>query len=293
MNPLTIDALMGANRVLLYGGFVLFAGTLSFWVLVWPDGHADHRQRRLVGIGLGLTAVTTVLGPLLQWAEGGGRSFVDVVSREVLVSALVRLAVVAVVAAGFGSLVGRRTSGRRRAAGAAAVVTTALTLVTASDAMAGHLVPLKILATTGHVLATAAWLGGLVSLAVVIIPRRHLLELDELIPGFSRVAFVSVVTLTVTGAIHAVAQAGGIRQLAVSDYGLVLALKTVMFAAMLVLGNHGRRYANQVVLRRLQREGVVTESGVHTLAVVMGAEVATAVALLLTTSLLVAVAPLP
>jgi putative copper export protein len=75
------------------------------------------------------------------------------------------------------------------------------------------------------VLATAAWLGGLVALAAVLIPRENLQELDRLIPRFSIVALFSVVTLVVTGTIHALAVAGGIDALVGSRYGLVLAIK--------------------------------------------------------------------
>jgi putative copper export protein len=52
-------------------------------------------------------------------------------------------------------------------------------------------------------MATCAWLGGLLALATVLIPGEKVQELDQLIPRFSRVAQLSVVTLIVTGIVHA------------------------------------------------------------------------------------------
>ena len=285
------DLLVGATRVLLYVGFVLLAGTLSFWVLVWPEGHYDRRQRLLVDDGMVLLVIATVLGPVvtvLLSDEPVGESL----SGEAGAAALLRLAVIAVIAAWLPELVDGPTVGWRRIAVGAIVVELSLTMVIASDAITGQLVALKVVATLGHLLAAAAWLGGLVILAVIIIPGQHLDQLDELLPSFSKVAFVSVVTLAVTGAVHAVAQAGGLTVLVSSPVGVVLVLKVAIFSGMLVLGNHGRRYVIEFVLHRARPRGGVAAGAVSTLAVVMGAELATAGALLLTTAVLVAVAPL-
>lgn len=290
MDVLMADLLVGAIRVLLYVGFVLLAGTLSFWVLVSPEGHDDARQRLLVVAGMVLVAVTTVIGPVISVLLSGAAP-AELISREAGASAVLRLAVIAVAAAWLPELLDSPTLGRRRVALGGIVVALALTMVTASDAMTGNLVALKIVATLGHLLAAAAWLGGLVVLAVVIVPGNHLDQLDELIPSFSDVAFVSVVTLVVTGTIHALAQAGGPSGLTSSTFGVVLFLKIAVFAGMLVLGNHGRRYVNEFVLRRARPDAAVPPGAVNTLAVVMGAELATAAALLAATALLVAVAP--
>jgi copper transport protein len=285
------DLLIGANRVVLYAGFVLVAGTFSFWVLVWPEGRHNRQQLLLVDLGLVLLAATTIIGPALTVVIAREAPF-EVLSREVGASALLRLAVLATTFAYYDELVAAPILGRRRVFAAAGVVALSATMVASSDAITGDLIALKVVATMGHLLATAAWLGGLVALAVVIIPRQYLSELDELIPAFSRVAFVSVIVLVVTGAIHGLAQAGGLSGLATSGYGLVLLIKVLIFCGMLALGNHGRHYANQVVVHRLHADARDVGGGVQTLAVVMGAELATAGALLVTTAILVAVAPL-
>ena len=112
-------------------------------------------------------------------------------------------------------------------------------------------------------LATAAWLGGLVALAAVLIPRENLQELDRLIPRFSVVATVSVIILVATGTVHALAVAGGIGPLVSSRYGLVLLIKVAVFGLMLVLGNHGRHYAARVAFRRVHHRSESPELTAH------------------------------
>ena len=97
-------------------------------------------------------------------------------------------------------------------------------------------------------MATCAWLGGLLALATVLIPGEKV-QLDQLVPRFSRVAQLSVVTLIVTGIVHALALAGGVYQLAGSRYGLVLLIKVSIFGLMLLMGNEGRKYAARAAFR--------------------------------------------
>jgi hypothetical protein len=82
-----------------------------------------------------------------------------------------------------------------------------------------------------------------------LIPGEKVQELDQLIPRFSRVAQLSVVTLIVTGIVHALAVAGGVYQLAGSLYGLVLLIKVSIFGLMLLMGNEGRKYAARAAFR--------------------------------------------
>ena len=120
-------------------------------------------------------------------------------------------------------------------------------------------------------------------------------ELDQVIPRFSRVAQLSVVTLIVTGIVHALAVAGGVYQLASSRYGLVLLIKVSIFGLMLLMGNEGRKYAIRAAFRQQHQppDVPVRTGGISTLAVVMGAELCIAFVILSTTSLLVMVAPHP
>ena len=292
MNQELVALALGANRVLTYAGYVLLSGTLVFWSLVWPGGREDRRLVALSATGIALLLVATLAGPGIQMLLGGLLPG-DVLGPLTGAGLLVRLAALAAAAFFLADLVSAPVVGWRRVLALALVAVLALTLVVQSDAIGGRWTALKIGATSGHLLATAAWLGGLVALAAVLLPRAKLSELDRLIPRFSVVATVSVITLFVTGAMHALAVAGGMAELVGSRYGLVLLVKLVVFAVMLALGSYGRRYAARVVFRRMHHPGVDRNSdyGAHGLAVVMGAELAIAFAILSTTSLLVMVAP--
>jgi putative copper export protein len=289
-----IDLALGADRVLTYAGYVLLAGTLTFWSVVWPDG---RRNRRLVLLALAGTAamiIGTLAGPGIQLIFGG-RLLGDIVTPLGGSAQLVRLA--ALVAAMFflPDIISGAVVGWRRIVALTLVVVIAASMVAQSNAIGGPWENAKIAATALHVLATCAWLGGLVALAAVLIPGEKVLELDRLIPRFSRVAQLSVVTLVLTGTVHALAVAGGVYQLATSRYGLVLLIKITIFGLMVLMGNEGRKYAARAAFRQshVQPDVPVRAGGISTLAVVMGAELCIAVVILSTTSLLVMVAPHP
>ena len=289
-----LDLALGANRVLTYAGYVLLAGTLTFWCVVWPDG---RRNRRLVLLALaGTTAmiIGTLVGPAIQLIFGG-QLLGDIVTQLGGAAQLARLA--ALVAAMFflPDIISGAVVGWRRILALTLVLVIAASMVAQSNAVGGPWEIAKIAATGLHVLATCAWLGGLLALATVLIPGEKVQELDQLIPRFSRVAQLSVVTLVVTGIVHALAVAGGVYQLASSRYGLVLLIKVSIFGLMLLMGNEGRKYAARAAFR-LQHpppDVPVRAGGISTLAVVMGAELCIAFVILSTTSLLVMVAPHP
>ncbi len=291
MNPDALALALGVNRVLLYVGYVLLAGTLTFWTLVWPDGQLDRRLVQMTWLGTALMTVATVTG-LVIGIMIGGRAFGDVVTPLSGAAAIVRLAGLAFVAFFLVDVVRSAIAGWRRVVAVLVITLIAATMVVQANAVTGPWQTVKIVATFGHVLATAAWLGGLLAMAAVLIQQENLRELDWLIPRFSLVAKVSVVILVVTGSIHALAIAGGIGALVSSLFGLVLFIKVVIFALMLLLGNHGRRYAARVAFRRVNPFADSTNRmRIQSLAVVMGAEVAIAFVALATTSLLVLVAP--
>ncbi len=304
MSPELAQLALGVNRVVTYGSYVLLAGTFAFWSLVWPEGRRDRRLVRLAVVGTTLMVVGTVADPVIRLALGG-QALGEVVTPLSGAALLVRLAALAATAFFLVDLVRSEIRGWRRVFAIVVVAVIAGSMVVQTDAVGGRWELLKVIATSGHVLATAAWLGGLVALAAVLmpranpaeldrlIPRANLAELDRLIPRFSRVALFSVITLVITGTVHALAVAGGMAQLADSRYGLVLLIKIGVFGAMLLLGHYGRKYAARVAFRRVHHQAEVLKNsrGEHSLAVVMGAELVIAFAILATTSVLVMVAP--
>jgi putative copper export protein len=289
-----IDLALGADRVLTYAGYVLLAGTLTFWSVVWPDGRRNHRLVLLTLAGTAAMIIGTLGGPAIQLIFGG-RLLGDIGTQLGGAAQLARLAALIGTMFFLPDIVSGAVVGWRRVVALTLVLIIAASMVAQSDAIGGPWEVAKIAATGLHILATCAWLGGLVALAAVLIPGEKVQELDRLIPRFSRVAQLSVVTLVVTGIVHALAVAGGVWQLASSRYGLVLLIKITIFGLMLLMGNEGRKYAARAAFRQshLQPDGPIRVGGISTLAVVMGAELCIAFVILSTTSLLVMVAPHP
>jgi putative copper export protein len=288
------DLALGANRVLSYAGYVLLAGTLTFWSVVWPDGRRNRRLIALTLAGIAAMIIGTLAGPAIQLIFGD-RLLGDIITPLGGAAQLGRLAALVAAMCFLPDIISGAVVGWRRFVALTLVLVIAASMVAQSDAIGGPWEIAKIAATGLHVQSTCAWLGGLVALAAVLIPGEKVQELDRLIPRFSRVAQLSVVTLVVTGVVHALAVAGGVYQLASSRYGLVLLIKITIFGLMLLMGNEGRKYAARAAFRQshVQPDATVRVGGISTLAVVMGAELCIAFVILSTTSLLVMVAPHP
>ena len=287
-----MEVALGLVRIVTYIGYVLLAGTFTFWSLVWPDGRRDRRLVRLAGVGAALLVLGTFGDPAIRVALGG-QLLADVLTPASGAALLVRLAALVATAFFLVDLIRSPITGGRRVFAVVIVAVIAGTMVVQSDALGGPREVLAVVAISGHVLATAAWLGGLVALAAVLIPRDHLNELERLVPRFSLVAVFSVIILLVTGIVDALVVAGGLTELVNSPYGVVVLIKIGVLTGMVLLGHFGRKYAARLAFRRVHQpaELVKNSRGAHNLALVMGTEVVIAVAILATTSMLVMVAP--
>lgn len=279
------SVLAGTSRVMAYLGFVLLIGTTFFLTWLWPEGRVRPTFRRMMTAGAVLVAISSIATPLLV-VDDGWQSFAGLSGA----CALMRVALVAL-ALGFGPdlLASARSHRLPITLWQLAVVET---YVLSSDAWGGHWVTVKIVATTGHLFATAAWLGGLLALAAVLLPSTDLDPLHQVLPKFSLVAIASVITLVVSGTLHALAIAGGFQELVNSSYGTVLGIKLVVFGLMLVLGNVGRRYAEYVGQRKVADiDDTAPPESVQAFAVAIGAEFALAIGVLAATAALVHVVP--
>ncbi len=115
--------------------------------------------------------------------------------------------------------------------------------LTASIAWTGHaastlgeLGNLHLAADALHLVAAASWIGGLVPLALLLAAVRHgaaSLARDAA-QRFSTLGIVAVATLLATGIVNAWILVGSFRALLATEYGQLLMLKLVVFAAMLV-----------------------------------------------------------
>ena len=281
------DPVLTVLRTVTYTGYVLLAGILLFWLVVWPGGGRDRRLAGLVVAGTALMTVGTLGDPLIRLTVGDQSwgDFLDPVSGGAL---MVRLAALAATAFFLPDLVRERLVGWRQGFAFVVVIALAASIVTGSSGSIGPSgldsssgpggdeprgESLILLASSGHVLAAAAWIGGLVALAVLLLPPRDTDLLDAVVPQVSRVTAVSVAVLVVGGAVQVAAVAGTLSGVLTSAYGLLLGLKTALLVAVLVLGHRVRR-------GRAPRVGIV-----------VGAEVVLALAVLAATAVLVSVGP--
>ena len=103
----------------------------------------------------------------------------------------------------------------------------------------GELGFLHLAADALHLVAAASWIGGLVSLAVVLAVARRFQAhrcaslVHEAMMRFSTLGIASVVALLVTGIVNAAILVGSLQALVVTDYGRLLMLKIALFAVMI------------------------------------------------------------
>lgn len=99
-----------------------------------------------------------------------------------------------------------------------------------------------------HLLAVAAWLGGLAALLVALhkVPGIE----RSAVRRFSTVALVSVTVLAVTGVYQAWRQLGSWSALTGTDYGKLLLLKIGLVAVLLAIAYLSRKWTARLAMRR-------------------------------------------
>ena len=285
----SVLALLAASvSFVVYLGYVLLAGTGTFWAVVWPDGQAVRRLRIMAVVGLALICLGTIAEALVDWLASGRA--LDEVADKSGTWLLVRLAVLA--GAGFfGAEVLRRpVRGGRRFTVLTLVVLLTITLVVESTAMASPRV-VALTTTTGlYLLALAAWLGGLMAFAALLIPRNPPGALERVSPRFSRFAGLSVLALTVAGtAQHLIA--GGA---ATPRSGVLLLVEGLALVATLLLSRYAVAYGRRLAFReRYMRGFTVEQRGRPMLGRAIGVQIVLSVALLGVAVAQLAVLPVP
>ena len=142
--------------------------------------------------------------------------------------------------------------------GAAASVGALIAVSVAGHATAGRDAVLSGGFDAAHMLATAIWIGGLVSLLAAWGAVRRsaatgaAARLGAIVVRFSGVAVACVATLAVTGTYRALAELGSFGDLVHTAYGRALAVKLLLFAVLLGVGAFNRF----VVHPRLERAGI-------------------------------------
>jgi LPXTG-site transpeptidase (sortase) family protein len=232
-------------------GYVLLAGMGTFWAVVWPEGQAVHRLRMLAVAGLALIGLGTVAEALVGMLVGEYPRG-ETVTDESGTWLLLRLAVLAI--AGFfgAELLSHPVRGARRVVVLALVVVLTITLVVASTAMASPQV-VPIAATRGaYLLALAAWLGSLVAVAALLVPRNRPGGFDHVWTRFSWLAGLSVLVLAVTGTAQHLIAAGT----ATSRSGLLLLIEVPVLVGSWALSRYAVAYGRRLAFRERYLSGL-------------------------------------
>ena len=298
--------LKGAARWFSLLGAILLTGCLLFREMVARPvlvrqplpGLAEHlvRAGRLLGI-VGVTGV--LIGGWLQIgaqvaALGAVERIFDLLvstqpGRLVLVRQLLLLPVVALLVTGESpDRWGLRPSLAGRARLAADYLIGLVLLLTFSLASHAAAVPGRGWAVAGdfvHLLAAAAWMGGLLNLALLFWLGRGKDEqsgLGLIVRGFSLLAAGAVFVLTVTGLFSSAVQLPTAASLWTTTYGLLLLGKIGLVALALAVAFFNNRAA--------QRDDTSTSAGITRR---VGIEALVSLALLLVVALLVQTPPPP
>ncbi|MFF4080616.1 copper resistance CopC/CopD family protein [Streptomyces sp. NPDC001777] len=260
-----VGALYGIARYAAYAGFVLLAGGSAFVLACWRRGAGARPLQRLVAHGwLTLTVATLAMLLLRSPYTGSGKladafdldglkAVLDTKPGAALVSRLLLLGASALfVAVLFGGYAKREDEREKKdltfglaiggtviAAGIAG--TWALAEHASAGLQPGIAMPVDVL----HLLAVAAWLGGLVALLVAL---HKTPDIDATaVRRFSRVAFGSVLVLTATGIYQSWRQVGTWSALTGTTYGQLLLVKVGLVGALVAIAFFSRRWTARLI----------------------------------------------
>jgi len=256
-----VGTVYGAVRWFVFAAMALLLGAVAFCIAVLPSARSSRRTRRVVWGSWIALAVTTLVGILLYGPYVAGLGFGDAFQWSVIETTFgqrfgqvwaARLGLLLAAAPVLFVLLRRDEEGNAREVPAwwPPVALPLGVAIAATPGLAGHASSgdwrtAAIISDTLHVLAMSAWLGGLVMLAVVLLPGRHANELREVLPRWSKVAFGCVALIIATGSFQTWRQVGGLEALRTTDFGRILVVKIVLFSVLLVLA----AFSREIVLR--------------------------------------------
>ena len=250
----------GITRGVVFGGLTLLIGGAAFLVMVWPAGRDSKRARGIVWAAWGLTFVFTLLAIGLEGAYTDALPFADAFSPSTIGDVLdtrygrvmlLRLVLLLLALPLLRLLLQRRPSAEyplaRWWAPVAGVLGIGLLLTPglAGHASTGRWVALAIPTDIVHLSGVALWLGGLVLLALAVLPRSSVEELREVLPRYSRQAFWCIALIIVSGGLQAWRQIGSLSELRDTDYGRILVVKLLVFGGLIIVAAFSREIVNR------------------------------------------------
>jgi putative copper resistance protein D len=248
--------LMIATRAIHFAATATVTGTLIFRAVVANAALGSEEAAakpfrtqtlRVAWIGLAIAVVSGVVWLLLQAGSMSGLPFREAATPEVLATILndTQFGLVSEVRAGLAVVLAVCLVYDRFPLADWLALAAALGLA-AAIAWTGHAAStpgakgnLHLLADALHVLAAAAWIGGLVSLVLLLAAIGKIPALPGAVLAqdaarrFSALGMLSVAILVLSGGVNAWILVGSFRGLLVTEYGRLLILKLVIFAMML------------------------------------------------------------
>ncbi|MEV5165631.1 copper resistance protein CopC [Streptomyces werraensis] len=245
-HPVT-KSLYDTGRYLAYIAAALLIGTAAFAALCRPPDTGPLRAPLLFGWWTLLVTTAGLLVLRAPYEKGTSPStaldvstFPDTLSGRPGMALLARVLLL-LTAALLLPVLRRRTPRTRVTAGGILSVSLALTWASAEHASAGIQVPVAMTSSVLHLLAMAAWLGGLTALLLTL-HRAKTPPPHDTVARFSRLAFTSVTVLVVTGAYQSWRGLGSWSALTGTAYGRTLAVKLVATVFLLLAAALSRRW---------------------------------------------------
>jgi copper transport protein len=248
------------DRVAIFATLALLIGGIVFLSMVFPPGRDSRRARIIVWTGWIGAGVATIVGIALEGVYAAALPLTKVFDPSVFADVLetrygrvsvARLVLLLLVLPLLWMLLSRRPAADHPMpkwwlfASTLLCVGLSLTPGLAGHAATGDYTAAAIPADAIHVLAMACWLGGLVLLLAVVLPRTDPDELRQGINRYSALALGSIVALVVTGSFQAWRQVGSFSALRDTDYGNLLIAKLVAFSALIVAAAFSREVVNR------------------------------------------------
>ncbi|MEU2248243.1 copper resistance protein CopC [Streptomyces sp. NPDC019224] len=261
-----VGTLYDIARYAAYAGFIVLAGGAAFVLACWQRGAGARPLQRLVVHGwMTFTAATLAMLLLRSSYTGSGKlgdvldldglkAVLDTKPGAALVSRLLLLGASALfVAVLFGAYAKREDPREKKdltfglAIGGAVIAaglagTWALAEHASTGIQPGIAMPVDVL----HLLAVAAWLGGLVALLTALYRTPDLTA--AAVRRFSTIAFVSVVVLVATGVYQSWRQVGTWSALTGTGYGQLLLVKVGLVAVLVGIASVSRRWTGRLAV---------------------------------------------
>src|SRR3954469_6275395 len=260
-------------RAVHFAATATIAGTLIFRAVVAEPASRStpavivvlrSQILQVAWISLAIAVVSGVIWILLQAAVMSGLSLQEAMGGDVLSAVVnetqfgvvseIRL-VLAIILAGC-LMVDRLAPLRWPGLASALGLIAAIAWTGHAGSGVGELGVVQLAADVLHLIAAAAWLGGLVSLALLLAAasRHDALPWASIARDatrrFSNLGIVSVGTILATGMINSWILVGSLHALTVTEYGRLLMLKIALFAAMLLIAGVNRFWLTpQLALR--------------------------------------------